>query len=134
MGNLSLSKSWDEKRRHRRVHMQHDVGLAVVRRGHILPLKRPQWQARLHDVSSSGMRLELESDRPIPVNSEVKIWTRIKVEDIVRDVELLGDVVWARPDEATQAFQLGVQLRPHPKRAVRTWERGVLEYIRKFDR
>ena len=130
---LSLPRSWDEKRRQRRVHMEQVVGLAVKPARRILPLKRPQFKAHIHDVSSGGLRMEVVSDRPLPVGTTLKIWGQIDVGDVSRKVQLIGDVVWARHVEGSDEYLLGIQLRPRAKRSMQTWLQGVLEYIRKFD-
>lgn len=94
-------------------------------------IARPQFQAKTRNVSAGG--LALLSERPIPVDTTLKLWIQVAAGGEIQTLKLRGTVVRTSPYKMTGAFLYHIQLSERPKKSMQLWTSLIFENIRLFN-
>lgn len=128
---LSLNNAREEKRNHKRVFHELQVGIAVVSGPLGFHVHKPQFRGLLRDAAMSGMQISAE--KPVDKGLTVKLWVDVDHRAEVYQLKLHGYVIWSRPDDTGMSSVIGIHLHDHPKKHMSIWEEIVAEEVRRFE-
>ncbi len=120
----------EEFRVGQRIPAQAELDLAVIEKPLWSFLLRPQFHAKIMNISVRGMQLALP--QPLPVGAHLKIWVAVNYRGDTHPLKLQAQVMWCQPAPEPGAFRAGIQLEKLHSRDAQIWADSTLQEIRDF--
>jgi len=120
-----MSGDYSDRRRHPRVNYERAIYAEVVPPGSRSEAENTIIRCETVDISVAGLRIWVEDI--VPQGSKLNI--AVPMEEFTDNLELVGNVMWAREAEDKQGFWVGVELEDSKREDMEKWFKAV-QYLR----